>query len=329
VKRLALILLITFIAGTLAGCTGTKSQLPGAGAENSTVKETTDKATVSAAVTFDAIAEFVSAVGGERVFVTRLIPDGASAHHFEPKAKDLLALGEADVLFINGLNMEPWVENAVNAAGNPSLDVVDTSFGLDLILAADRPGAETDSEDGHDTHDHDHDHGTYDPHIWLGLSTAKQQVENIKDALTALDPEGTAVYRDNARAFTDSLDRLQSEYKDKFAALSRKDFVTGHAAFAYLCRDVGLNQNSVQNVFAEGEPSARELAELVDYCREKRVTTIFSETAANSEVARTLAEEVGAEVKLIYTMEQQEDNLNYLERMEKNLAMIYEALKGD
>jgi zinc transport system substrate-binding protein len=79
-------------------------------------------------------------------------------------------------------------------------------------------------------------------------------------------------------------------------------------------------------VFAEGEPSAQQLAELVDYCRQNGVTTIFAEEMASPEISQTLANEVGASVKTIYTMESAEDGLSYLERMADNLSEIYDAL---
>ncbi len=91
---------------------------------------------------------------------------------------------------------------------------------------------------------------------------------------------------------------------------------------------LSLTQVSVADVFDTGEPSARRLSELVEYCKANGVTVIFAEALAATEVSRTLANEVGAEIKTIYTMESAEDGLTYLERMEKNLQEIYESLAG-
>jgi zinc transport system substrate-binding protein len=122
------------------------------------------------------------------------------------------------------------------------------------------------------------------------------------------------------------LEDLYEEYEAKFQTVTQKSFVTGHAAFGYLCRDFGLEQNSVEDVFADGEPSAQQLAELVEYCRENDVTTIFAEELASPEVSETLADEVGAEVETIYTIASAEDDKTYLERMEENLEKIYQSL---
>ncbi len=118
-----------------------------------------------------------------------------------------------------------------------------------------------------------------------------------------------------------------SQYDEKFRSTEKKAFVTGHAAFAYLCRDFGLSQNSVEDVFAEGEPSAQQLAALVEYCRAHRTTTVFSEEMASPEVSRTLAAEVGAKVETIDTLESADaDGKSYLARMEDNLTKIYASL---
>lgn len=267
---------------------------------------------ITVSVTFNALKEFVYAVGGDKVAVSVIIPDGTEPHDFEPKAQDLAALKEADVLVINGLGMEPWAEDAANAAGNSNLLIIDASNGVDII-----PSGEGDSENSQ-----------HDPHIWLSLKSAEIESKNITDALVKLDPDNTAYYESNYNAFAGALDALYKDYSEKFEAVTGRNFVTGHAAFAYLCRDFDLNQNSVEDVFAEGEPSAQQLASLIDYCKANGVTTIFSEALENPDVADTLAREAGAQVKPIYTIESVENGKTYLERMEENLKVIYESLAG-
>ena len=168
--------------------------------------------------------------------------------------------------------------------------------------------------------------GQYDPHIWLSLRGAEIEVKNIKDALVKADPSNQEYYEANCSAYVSRLESLYNEYTDKFSDFQKKNIVTGHAAFAYLCQDFGLVQNSVEDVFAEGEPSAQQLTELVSYCKENNVKTIFAEKMASPEVSQTLADEVGATVETIYTIESAEDGLSYLDRMQSNLSEIYESL---
>lgn len=268
---------------------------------------------VKVSVSFNALKEFTKGVGGDRVEISTIVPDGSEPHDFEPKAQDIAALSKAQVFVYNGLAMESWVENAVKAAANSKLIVVDASKGITPIR--------------NDDEEEIKEHGQYDPHIWLGLKSAEQEVTNIKDALVKADPSGKDYYEKNCSNYIAQLENVYQEYREKIGKLEKKQFVTGHAAFAYLCRDFGLIQNSIEDVFAEGEPSAKRLAELVKFCRENKVTTVFSEEMASPGVSKTLASEVGAKVETIFTMEAAEDGRSYIERMRDNLSKIYESLK--
>ena len=272
-------------------------------------------------VSFNAMYEFVSAVGQDKVSVTAMVPDGMEAHDFEPKAQDVAALSKAAVFVYSGLGMEPWVEDAISSAANKNLIVVEASEGVAAIEISETSHDEAESGADVETQAHD-------PHTWLSLKAAQIEVENIRNALVEADSENAAFYEKNAADYIAKLEALYQTYVPKMNGLSEKNFVTGHAAFAYLCRDFGLTQTSVADVFAEGEPSARQLGELVEFCRANGITTIFAEALASPEVSKTLAEEVGAQVKAIYTMENAEDELSYLERMESNLKEIYESLAG-
>ncbi len=274
--------------------------------------DATDAGKVQVYVTFNAIKEFAQAVGGDKVVVTTIIPDGAEPHGFEPKAKDLVGLSCARVFVYNGFGMEAWVENAISAAGNKDLIAVDASSGVEPIANADG--------------EHMGEHDQNDPHIWLSLKCAEIEVTNIKDALIGADPSNRDYYEANCHDYISKLQNLYNQYTEKFASVQKRSFVTGHAAFAYLCRDFGLSQNSVEGVFAEGEPSAQQLTELVGYCKQNDVRTIFAETMASPEVARTLANEVGAKVETIYTIASEEEGMSYLERMEDNLSKIFLSL---
>lgn len=269
---------------------------------------------VKVSVTFNALAEFAEAVGGDKVQVLTIIPAGTEPHDFEPKAQDLVGLSGAQVFVYNGLGMESWVEDTLSAVNNKELIAVDASEGITPISNADSNESS--------------EHGQYDPHIWLSLKCAETEAASIRDALIKADPANKDYYEKNCADYTAKLESLYNEYAEKFTAVGQKTFVTGHAAFAYLCRDFGLTQKSVEDVFAEGEPSAQQLTELVNFCKESGVKTVFAEKMASPEVSQTLASEVGAKVETIYTIESAEDNMSYLERMESNLGEIYASLVG-
>lgn len=264
-------------------------------------------------VSFNAMQEFVQAVGKDRVQVTTLIPDGTEPHDFQPTPKNIQVLHTADLFVYNGAGMEPWVKTAAKAASNKKLICVDTSEGIHLIRLTDL--------------DTIVEHGSYDPHTWLSLANAQIQVRNIAEALAQADTANAAFYKKNATEYNLQLQTVLQQYQEKFAQVKQKDFVTGHAAFAYLCRDFNLKQTSVEDVFASGEPSARSLSRLADYCKSRHVTTIFVEEAVSPKTSQTLAKEVGAKTQTIQTIESSDEGKTYLQRMQENLEAIYQSLK--
>jgi zinc transport system substrate-binding protein len=262
---------------------------------------------IKVTVTFNALKEMTQAVGGDYVEISTIIPDGMEPHEFEPKAQDLVALSNAAVFVYNGFGLETWAPKAIEAAQNKKMITVDSSEGAEAIKLEGAEAAE---------------HGGTDPHLWISLSGAKVQTRNIAKGLSAADPAHAAAYAKNADAFIAQLDKLYAEYGEKMKNAPSKIIVTGHAAFGYLCRDFSIEQYSVEDVFASGEPTAKQLSSLVEFAREKKVKTIFVEEMVSPAVSQTLANEVGAKVKTIYTMESAEDGKSYLERMRDNLDAI-------
>ena len=254
---------------------------------------------VKVLVSFHAMEELVELVGDEMVDVEVVIPEGTEAHDFEPTTKDIKELSKSKLFVYNGLGMEHWVENFLK---NSNIEVVEASANVNTI----------------------NDDGVIDPHTWLGLKDAIVELENIKNALVKIDSINSTYYEKNYENAKKELESLYDEYKSKFDSIENKKFVTGHKAFGYLCREFGLEQVAIQGVFAEGEPSPAKLAELVTYCKDNSIKTVFAEEIGNTEVAETLAREAGAKVETIETFEGEGD---YLEDMRENLQKIYEALK--
>lgn len=271
-------------------------------------------------VTFNAMEELTRAVGGDRVTIHTIIPPGTEPHDFEPRSQDLVTIQNSAVMVFNGAGMEPWIEDMLKSVDSAKLLVVNASDGVDLLYPPEA-GHEGETEAELAAHDH-----AIDPHIWMSLKQAAVQAENITRALAQADPANKTDYEKNFQAFKGQLDALYAEYQPKFESASRKQFVTGHAAFGYLCRDFGLQQMSVEGLFAEGEPTMKQLGDLIEFSKAHGVTTIFSEALVSPQISETLAREVGATVVPIYTISAPEDGLTYLERMKINLERIYAAL---
>ena len=277
----------------------------GAKTESKSEESTNDKLNVT--VSIYPLKEFAEKIGGDKVEVICLVPDNMEPHDYEPKTKDFEKLTKSKAFIYNGCGMETWVDQVNEALNDKGVTIVDSSTGIEVRK----------------------EENAIDPHIWLSLKSAEVQSENIKNTLVKLDEKNKDYYEENYKKFKEELESLYNEYKPKFDTLNKKNFITGHAAFGYLCRDFGLTQKSVENLFAEGEPTPKQLEDLVNFCKENNIKTVFSESLASPKVSETLAKEVNAEVVPILTLEAKEEGKDYIQVMKYNLDEIYRCLSKE
>lgn len=270
--------------------------------EGSKVEREANK--VKVVVSINPLKEFAEAIGGDKVEVTSLVPENMEPHDFEPKPKDLEGLMKSDIFVYNGLGMEEWLDQVKESVDSEKVLFIDSSSKADVLKQGNK----------------------VDPHLWLSLKEATKQAENIKNALVEKDSANKDYYEENYNKFKNALDELYKEYEPKFTTATNKDFVTSHAAFGYLCREFGLSQKSIADVFGESEMLPRDKENLIKYCRENNIKTIFSESSLSQKDAESLASEAGATVEAIYTLETKEKDMSYLEGMRYNLEKIYESL---
>lgn len=278
-------------------------------------------------VTINPLKEFAEIIGGDKVEVFSIIPNGVDPHDFDPKPKDIEKLYNSEVFVYNGLGMEEWIDSVLGTVKGQDIELVDSSKNVNVIELS-KEHEDLDNHEGESEEEHaDHDHGSQDPHIWLSLKEATKQAENIKNALVLKDEANKDYYESNFEKLKKDFNDTYEEYAEKFKTISNKDFVTGHAAFGYLCRDFGLTQNSIADIYGEGELTPKNLENLVNYCKKNNVKTIFSESASSSSESETLGREANAKVEKIYSLESKEDNMSFLEGTKYNYEKIYEALK--
>ncbi|RAR42241.1 metal ABC transporter substrate-binding protein [Paenibacillus sp. MDMC362] len=178
---------------------------------------------------------------------------------------------------------------------------------------------------------HHHDHGGLDPHVWLSPALAIQQVRNIEQGLAEADPEHKDAYKANADAYVSKLEALNQEFKEGLKDSKRKDFITQHAAFGYLAHEYGLTQIPIAGLSPDQEPSASQMAKIIEFAKENNVNTIFFETLVASNVAETIATEIGASTAVLNPIEglTEEDiakELDYITIMQQNLQALQAAL---
>jgi zinc transport system substrate-binding protein len=261
--------------------------------------------------------EFTKQVAGEHANVIALIPAGSEPHDWEPSAKDMKKVKEADVFIYNGI-VEGWAEQALQSTKNSDRIVVEASKGIDLI-----EGLHEEEEEGH-SH-------ALDPHVWLSPVLAQREVEAIAQGLIAVDPAHQDDYRNNADTYIAKLKVLDGAFRETLATVKHKEFVTQHAAFGYLAKEYGLRQVPIAGLSPEEEPAPGKMAEIIQFAKEKQVKTIFFETLVDPKVATTIAKEINAHTDVLnplegLTAEDKKNNLDYISVMTNNLQALKKAL---
>lgn len=259
------------------------------------------RAAIPVAVSIPPLADFVRGIGGGHVEVEVLVPPGANPHTYELKPSQMLYLSRARLLVVVGLGLEYWLEDVVSAAGNPHLEVVVASRGIEPI----------------DT----------DPHVWLDPLLSVIMVANIRDALVGVDPGNRLDYEVNAAIYINGLLELHREIEARVATWSHREFVSLHPAWTYFARRYGLRQVAVIEPVPGREPSPREVAGIVEEMKELGVRAIFAETQLPLKVARVIAAETGAKVVLLDPLGGTPGREGYSDLMRYNLARMQEALR--
>lgn len=267
--------------------------------------------------------DFARQIGGDRVEVTMLLPAGSESHSFEPSPKDMVNIQSADLFIYTGAEMEPWAGRVLDGLGGDGPMVLDGSQGIELMESESGEG----SGDGHQ-------HGL-DPHFWLDMSLAQQFVNAIRDALIALDPEGEALYTQNAQDYCRALQDLDGAFMEAAQNGQRKELIFGgRFAFGYFVRRYGLTYRAAYDSCAAGaEPSVKVVAALIQEIQDKDIPVIYYEELADPKVARSIAEQTGVEMRLLssahnVTKEQMEAGVSFLDIMNDNLEAIREGLNG-
>ena len=313
---------INRLSALVCACTLSLSLLTGCGTQPADTAA--DDGRLRVLTSFYPMYDFACKIGGDCIDVTNMVPSGTEPHDWEPSTNDLKNLEKADVFIYNGADMEPWADDLL-VSRSDTLHVVEASENVELRT--------TDGEHEH-AHEHehaDHHHGDFDPHVWLDPENAKIEMEAIRDALCAADPENSTVFQSNYEKYAAELDALDAEFREKLAPLPNRTIVVAHEAFGYLCDAYGLTQVGIEGLSPDSEPDPGRMAEVIDFVREHSISTIFFEELVSPKVAEAIASETGAQAKMLSPLEGLSDEqaaagADYFSVMHDNLAALMEAL---
>jgi ABC-type Zn uptake system ZnuABC Zn-binding protein ZnuA len=271
--------------------------------------------TIHVITTMSILADMVRHVGGARVVAENIIPLGAGPEDYQPTPQDAQKIAGADIVFYNGHGLEEWLDDLFRSAAKPNQPQIAVSDGLAAL----------------DVGSDDFKQGN--PHFWLSAALGAKYVEKIRDGLIQIDADGKDIYTNNAAIYVKQLLDLNEALKQQAATIppEARKMVTNHDAFPYFAQEYGFT--IVGNILGnpESEPSAGELAALVQAIKAEHVKAIFSESQFNPKLAATIADEARVTiVSNLYT-----DTLGdagsgvttYADMLRYNMQEVVEALR--
>ncbi|GAC1385727.1 MAG: metal ABC transporter substrate-binding protein [Herpetosiphon sp.] len=229
------------------------------------------------------LTNIVLNVGGNRIDLHGLIPDGTDSHTFEPAPADARILGAADLIFVNGLHLETPTEKLANANKRPNVEIV--HFGETTI----------------NTSDYIYDFsfpkekGDPNPHLWMNVQYAMRYAEIARDALIKTDPANKDYYTQNATTFLARLKKLDESIATavQTVPVGQRKLVTYHDSWAYFARRYGMNVIGAIQPSSFSEPSPKEVANMIDQLKAEKVPALFGSEVFPSKVLDQISKEAG------------------------------------
>ncbi|WP_438283752.1 zinc ABC transporter substrate-binding protein ZnuA [Pseudomonas alabamensis] len=224
-----------------------------------------------------------------------LLPPGASPHHYALRPSDVRRVGEADLLYWIGPDMENFLPRVLGSRSKTTVAVQSLPgltlrhFGQDSHShEGDHDGHDHDAAHGHDEHDHDHRPGSLDAHLWLSSANARVIAAKMAADLAQVDPAHAARYKANLTAFTERLNGLDQRLQARVAGVAGKPYFVFHEAFDYFEAAYGLNHTGVFSVASEVQPGAQHVAAMRARLQDVGKTCVFSEPPMRPRLAETL-----------------------------------------
>jgi zinc/manganese transport system substrate-binding protein len=275
---------------------------------------------------FTVIADFAKNVGGDRVNITTIVGPNGDAHVYEPTPADAVAMAGADVVLVNGLHFEGFLQRLVDASATKASIVTLTKGVTPIDFKPEFADADAAEGSGGKT--------VTDPHAFQSIANAKIYVKNIADGFCAADSEGCDGYKANAAAYTTKLDALEGEVKAAIQSIpeAKRVVITSHDAFGYFEHAYGLTFLAPQGISTDSEPSAADVAKLVEQVKQDKAAAIFVENITNPRLIEQIAGETGIKVGgTLYS-----DALSgsdgpastYIDMMHNNITQIKGAILG-
>jgi ABC-type Zn uptake system ZnuABC Zn-binding protein ZnuA len=239
-------------------------------------------ATLRVVATTTQVTALTKVVGGDKIELVGLLKANIDPHEYEPTPADAKSLANAQLIIINGVGLEAWLEKLIKNSDTKA-PIVDTSQGVTLRKSEDDNGKRED-----------------DPHIWHAIPNVIIMANNIRDGLSKADAAHAETYKANAAAYAAKLNELDQYIKTQLATIpaAQRKLVTNHDTLGYYAERYGLQFVGavIPSMDTNFHPSAKELAKLAQHIKAENVKAIFAESSINPAFARQIAQEAGVKV---------------------------------
>jgi ABC-type Zn uptake system ZnuABC Zn-binding protein ZnuA len=271
------------------------------------------------------LADIAQNVAGDRLQVESLLPVGADPHAYQAAPADVTKIAESDLLILNGLEYEHFIESLLENAGGERI-IIEATNGL-TPHEGDEHANEAESGEGHE-------HEAGDPHMWLDPNLVIMYVENIRDGFIKVDPEGKEIYTANAQAYIVELKELDAWILEQVnqIPIERKLLVTNHESLTYFAERYGFEviDSILPSFSSEASASAQEIASAIDLIKQSGAPAIFLGDIENADLANQIADETGVKVINDLYLESLTEGApagTYIDMMKHNVMQIVEGLK--
>lgn len=240
---------------------------------------------VRVVASFSVLADLVRQVGGDRVRVDTLVGPDGDAHAFSPAPADARRVAQADLIVVNGLGLEGWMDRLIRASGARA----------PIVVAA--RGVRPKPADPAEIAEHGPNH-PFDPHAWQDVENVEIYVRNIRDGLTGADPTGKAAYAAATTRYLAVLATLDRDIRAGIAAIppARRKVITTHDAFGYYQRAYGIEFIAPEGISTETEASPRAVARIIGQIKAEHIPAVFLENISDNRLTEQIARETGARI---------------------------------
>ncbi|WP_336278914.1 metal ABC transporter solute-binding protein, Zn/Mn family [Bartonella sp. CB175] len=277
---------------------------------------------IKVVTSFSILADLVKNVGGDHISMTTLIGPNANTHTYEPTPHDAQALKSAHIIFINGLHLEGFIDRLITASGTKALLVEVSAHISPLKTKKQKYGIKG----------YHHHHNSIDPHAWQTIPNTKIYIQNIATALCNIDQQSCTVYKNNADAYIQKLNKVQKIITTQIATIPKDEriIITSHNAFGYFAQEYGFTILSPQNASKEAEATAADVAKLIKQITTNKATALFIENISNPHLIEQISRETGLKIGgTLYSDALSNKNgpaATYLDMMKHNVNTIIDAI---